>query len=229
MGLIKPNRTVGLIEGNGFDHSYVGVFFSLPLTQGGTWLLFIPTFEVHVFQDREGSAYLRGYTPCARIKSLSLPDWCPHLNSCWLSLPSGGYLEDGIPSDSSLHSPVPHSQLARLGLSVNSTVPTTTLPGSLTARGLVLGCAFSSRAGLPLIPKKIGRFHRPLWPLVPSGRSYHFPMETGPDHWAPCVLLHNGACSDAKHGALLSACQQFDENHPVPRNAVPEPSSGSEI
>lgn len=151
------------------------------------------------------------------------------MNSCRLSLPSGGYLEDGIPSDSSLYSPIPHSQLALLWLSINSTVPTTTFPGSLTARGLVLGCTFPSRAGLPLIPKKIGTFHRPRWPLVPSGRSYHFPMETGPDHWAPCVLLHNGACSTAKHEGLLSARQRFDENHPVTGNVVPEPSSGNEI
>lgn len=35
-------------QGKGFDSLYLGTFCSFPLTQGGTWLLFIPGFKKHV-------------------------------------------------------------------------------------------------------------------------------------------------------------------------------------
>lgn len=149
------------------------------------------------------------------FKSLRLPVWCPRLNPCRLSLPPCRYLEDGSPSDSSLYCPLHHSHSAPAGaLSKYVTAhPATTVPGSTTARGLVQGCVFPSRAERVSIPKKIGRFHRPLQTLAPSGRIYHLPVETGPGYWALCPAPKQGLLI-AKHGGPFSACQWFDENHP---------------
>lgn len=36
-------------QGNGFDGRHLGIFCSFPLTQGGTWPLFIPAFKKCVF------------------------------------------------------------------------------------------------------------------------------------------------------------------------------------
>lgn len=43
----------GETQGSGVDGRYLGVFSSLPLTQGDIWLLFIPTFQRHMLWDRE--------------------------------------------------------------------------------------------------------------------------------------------------------------------------------
>lgn len=67
---------------------YFGVFCSLPQTQAGTWLLFIPAFKEHVFEDEEGSDIPNRIRPLWAL-NLHPPAWCPHLNSCWLSLPPG--------------------------------------------------------------------------------------------------------------------------------------------
>lgn len=117
-----------------------------------------------------------------------------------------------------------------LGLSVNpSPHPSRTLPGS-PPHVAGLGCAFPSHAGLPLIPQKTGRFHGSLWPLVPRGRSYHFPVETGPEHWALRVLLRSRACPDTKHGGMLvSGLMKITHIPPTTQSVMPEAASRSEI
>lgn len=147
------------------------------------------------------------------FKPLRPPVWCPHSHPRRLSPPPCRYLEDRSPSDSSLCCPLHHSHSAPAGaLSKDVTVP-----GSTPLRGLALGCLFPSRAERVSIPKKIGRFHRPLRTLARSGRIYHFPVETGPGCWAPCPAPKQGLLI-AEHGGLLfPACQWFDENRPCNR------------
>lgn len=116
----------------------------------------------------------------------------------------------GTTSDSSPY-PLHHPRTAPAG-ALSKHIPAraaTTVPGNTVARGLLPGHAFpfSLTCRTALIPKKIGSFHSPVCPLVTSGRSYHFPVETGPELWAVCILLRSGACSHAKQGGLLCACQ----------------------
>ena len=138
-------------------------------------------------------------------------DWCPH---CELTLvfpttwPAPGGWESHLIH---LHIPFHHPHAAPAGaLSEYITACTaTTAPGNTVARGPLPGCAFrfSLTCRAPLIPKKIGSLHSPVCPLVTSGRSYHLPLETGPDRWAVWILLQNGACSRAKQGRLRCAGQ----------------------
>lgn len=157
--------------------------------------------------------------PLVGFKPLRPPVWCPHSHPRRLSPPPCRYLEDGSPSDSSLYCPLHHSHSAPAGaLSQDVTAhPAATVPGSTPLRGLALGCLFPSRAERVSIPKKIGRFHRPLRTLARSGRIYRFPVETGPGCWAPCPAPKQGLLI-AEHGGLLfPACQWFDENRPCNR------------
>lgn len=88
---------------------------------------------------------------------------------------------------------------------MHPTHPAPTVSGSTPARGLVLA-ALSLGCRAAADSQEDREVHRPPWPQVPSGRSCHFPVETGPDHWAPCVLLQNA-----------TTCRWFEGNHPGPR------------